>query len=176
MKSALILSSLMAVLAMPALVNAHGGATGVVHDRMEAMKDMKAAMKNLKPVFAGSEAWQGSMVSQEAARIVKASGQHMLDLFPQGSNHKPSEAKAQIWQEWETFSTGARNLERVSKILQSVAAEADGYRPATLKPRDLKTLRLEAMTDAQLSAMPAADLYMLVGSTCRSCHERYKAD
>ncbi|MCY0964017.1 c-type cytochrome [Parathalassolituus penaei] len=165
---------LLAALLVPALAFAHGGATGVVHDRMHEMKDMKAAMKELKPIVAGSTDYNADTVKAQAQRLVKASGEHMLTLYPEGTFTKPSEAKPLVREDWKTFSQWANDMERVGKAMDNNAS--NGLGKATLSKADIAKLRVADMTDSQLQSMSVADLYQVAGSTCSSCHKRFKKD
>ena len=66
---------------------AHGGATGIVKERMEAMGTMSDV------------------------------GEALTGLFPEGSGGEPSEAKAEVWSNWDEFSALAAQLETLSEGL-----------------------------------------------------------
>ena len=87
--SAVVLSAAVA----SGVVLAHGGATGVVKERMELMKDMKGAMKSLSEMFSGEATYDAAQVREAAAVLEAASGESMTRLFPEGSLHMPSEVQ-----------------------------------------------------------------------------------
>jgi cytochrome c556 len=104
-----------------AFVFAHGGAEGVVKERMDMMEDLKGAMKTLKPMMRGKESYDVDKVKENALVIRDNAGAHMTKLFPEGSLHKPSEAKAEIWEQWQNFEKIAMNLERLGQALHDGA-------------------------------------------------------
>ncbi len=105
----------------PVVVLGHGGASGVVKERMDAMKEMKDAMKSLSAMFSGKADYDADKVRQAAAVLEQNAGQSLTGLFPQGSDHSPSEAKANIWQEWEQFGQMADDLKLYSRALAEAA-------------------------------------------------------
>ena len=108
-------------LSISALVLAHGGATGVIKERMDLMGNLKGAMKALKPMMRGQEDYNMDTVKQNAVIIRDNAGEHMTKLFPEGSLKKPSEATPEIWTKWEEFQRIANNLERLGKALHEAA-------------------------------------------------------
>lgn len=89
---------------------AHEGATGIVKERMDGMKAIGAAMKALANTLRSETPDQTLIVV--SAKVIRAhSGQAMLDLFPEGSLDKPTEASPQIWTDWQRFSELANDLE-----------------------------------------------------------------
>jgi cytochrome c556 len=95
------------------LGHAHSGASGVVKQRMDAMKGMTAAMKALKAAFdAGKQ--RGQVAQHAAATIRDTSGEHMTMLFPHGSLKKPSEAMPAVWEDRLDFEAQAEALHQNS--------------------------------------------------------------
>ena len=91
-------------------IAAHKGATGMVAERMEAMKSLGDAMKSLGAMYRGRAPY-------DAASRTTA-------LFPPGSLHHPSEAQPEIWEEWERFGELTEDL-RISDSAFAAAAGAD---------------------------------------------------
>jgi len=84
MKRTTILAAI-AVTGTAAAALAHGGATGVVKERMEAMMAMGDAVKTVTPMMQGEAEYEAE-VMREAARTFQAhSGEALTDLFPEGS-------------------------------------------------------------------------------------------
>ncbi|MBX2807876.1 MAG: cytochrome c [Cellvibrionaceae bacterium] len=108
-------------LSISALVLAHGGATGVVKERMDLMENLKGAMKTLKPMMRGQQDYDVDTVKQNALIIRDNAGEHMTKLFPEGSLEEPSEAKPEIWTEWTEFQRIANNLKRLGQALHDGA-------------------------------------------------------
>ncbi len=119
MASALVAASMTAF--------AHGGATGVVKQRMDAMEVMGKAMKNLGAMFKGQADYDAGTI-QAAAELI---GQHAQDipmLFPDSheSRHgKATEALPVIWEQKEKFEELAADMLRESMALSRVAGEGN---------------------------------------------------
>ena len=127
-------------------VFAHEGATAVVKERMDRFKASKESVKQIKRALK-TEDW--SVIQQEAKDLQRWASE-MSDFFPEGSDGKPSEAKANIWSDWEGF-------------LRS----ADSYQEGT------ESL-VKAASDKSLEATATSFKGML--KSCKSCHNEFKAD
>ena len=137
-------SALAVVLTAPALTLAHTGATGIVKERMDVMKDVGAAMKELGAMVKGEASFDAATVTRRAGDL-KAHAASMPALFPEGSIHGPSEALPSIWEDFAGFSRIASDLESAADALSSV-------------------------TDA--AALPAA--LGAAGKTCKACHSDFR--
>ncbi|MEZ5819164.1 MAG: cytochrome c [Hyphomicrobiaceae bacterium] len=136
---------------------AHVGATGVVGERMAAMTSMKKIMKELAAMVRGERALSTKRVADHAGTL-RQQALAIPGLFPKGSNIHPSEARALIWQEFETFSGYAYDMARAAEVLaQSV------QRP--LPPIDGVT---QKAPNLDFRAAFAA-----IGGTCGGCHKRF---
>ena len=135
---------LAAIVAAPALVQAHSGATGIVKQRMDTMKDVGAVMKELGAMVKGDVAFDASTIARRAGDLKKHAAA-MPALFPEGSIHGPSEALPQIWADFEGFSRIASDLESAALVLSGVKEAA---------------------------ALPAA--LGAAGKTCKACHADYR--
>jgi cytochrome c556 len=80
-------------------VSAHKGAKGVVKQRMDLMTGIKKNMKTITDMARGKAPFKTSVIVDAATDIGKRAV-HAPSLFPAGSHHKPSEARAEIWREW----------------------------------------------------------------------------
>lgn len=104
------------------LVSAHGGASGIVKERMDLMDDMKGAVKQIAAIFKGETEYNPDTI-RNAARIIRDhSGDAMTKLFPQDSLSGHSEATPAIWQEWERFK---KLSDRQIKLAQGLYNAAD---------------------------------------------------
>lgn len=90
---------------------AHGGATGIVKERMDAMLDMAKSMKVLVATFKGATKYNADSVRSAAAKIRDHAGDNIVSKFPEGSLKHGSEARPEIWQDWSRFTTMAKDLE-----------------------------------------------------------------
>lgn len=100
---------------------AHGGATGVVKDRMELMESLGDAMKALTAIFRGQQDYDADRVRKLAAVIEAHGGETMTKLFPEGSLDHPSEALPTVWQDWERFVRLSEDLSVYAGALQKAA-------------------------------------------------------
>ena len=110
-------------LAAPLLpADAHKGATGVVKQRMDAMKDMQKA---LNAMLSGKQAMDRAAAIGLAETIRDQSGVHMAELFPDGSLNHPSEALPKVWENWSDFRAEADELEREADALARSLTDGD---------------------------------------------------
>lgn len=126
----------------------HGGATGVVKERMEAMKDMGSRMKALAAMVRGRTPYDAAL-AKEAAAAIAAHARDVPRLFPEGSRHGPSEAVEKIWIEWPQFVDEAKIL----------AARADAF-----------AQQAASATSGAALGRTFGD----IGRSCKSCHGRYR--
>lgn len=105
---------------------AHGGATGIVKERMEVMDQIGDAMKALTAMMRGKETYDAARVRTIAATIEDHGGKALTDLFPHDSMQKPSEALPSIWRDWDRFSALAEELSNNAKALGMAADNQRG--------------------------------------------------
>ncbi len=125
---------------------AHKGATGIVKDRMD---NFKASQQALKQIFAATKGGDVQAVVPLAEQI-KVWAEKMPDYFPAGSNQSPSEAAAAIWTDFGGFSAAAARHGEAASGLITAAGSGD------------------------IAATAAAAKQL--ADTCKSCHQRYRAD
>jgi cytochrome c556 len=182
----IITVSCIVFLSISALVFAHGGATGVVKERMDSMEDLKDAMKRLKPIMRGQKDYDVDSVKQSALVIRDNAGEHMTKLFPEGSLKKPSEATPEIWTEWEEFKRLANNLERLGQALDNAANNdqslgSQNVEEGSGKIGNQASVRgnmhsLDKMSDEHLATMPATGLFRMIGQNCKECHKNFRVE
>ena len=100
---------------------AHSGAKGIVKERMESMKSIGAQMKKLGAIVKDPKLFDASQV-QNSAKILQEHAEKIPELFPEGSNEKPSEARVEIWSDWDKFVSIANDLVKSAVDLQTVSA------------------------------------------------------
>lgn len=192
MKKTFVISALVAgSTAIAAL--AHGGATGIVKDRMDAMANMGKAVKAVSPMMQGSATYDAAIVKRAAAVFLQHSGEAMTQLFPEGSGGKPSEAKGTIWRDWEGFADLAAQLGIASQGLAAAAdnglmGDASSDMSAGSMMGDNAGMMGDgtgmmgsgmmggAMTVEQISAMPADGAFAMVTQTCSACHTKFRME
>ena len=135
-----------ALIGVTTTVLAHKGATGVVKDRMMAMKSLGDSMKALSLMVTGKAPYDAAETKKIAVAI-KGHAEAIPKLFPKGSISGPSEALPNIWTDWETFTGLAGSLEKLSDDL---GAAADTGKAASLA------------------------VFAKMGKTCSGCHQDFR--
>lgn len=132
---------------------AHGEATGIVKERMDLMDAMGDAVRTVGDMVRGKADYNRGEAMKAGEIISNHSGQALLDLFPEGSLKKPSEAHPKIWMEWDSFEKFANDLKAAGAGLEKAAT--DGPAEGDVPP-----------------AVEAA--FANVGKGCASCHKAYR--
>jgi len=169
---------------------AHSGATGVVKERMDAMVELGDAMKRLAPMMRGLTDYDPDVVRRAADTMIGHAGAQMTELFPEGSNQKPSEALDAIWQDWDTFAALAETL-RSSADGMKRAADNGLAGPGDMPGGGMMGSGQGMMGTAQgmmggapaqmmstetLAQMPVNAGFMAVTRTCSACHQKFRAE
>lgn len=136
----------------PIYLNAHQGATGVVKERMDAMKSMGDDMKVLGAMLKGETAYDPVRVKGIARAVAKHGGDAMTQLFPEGSTQHPSEALPAIWSDWSRFQTLAEEMQDLAEKLETAAAIGSTSAP----PKDV------------------LQLTRALGKSCKACHDDFR--
>jgi cytochrome c556 len=110
------------VLLAPAALLAEKGAAGLVKERMDLMETQKDAMKVIGAMAKG-EAPFDSAKAGAAATEIKSTAAEIVDLFPEGTVGPPSEAKPEIWTQWDKFTADAEALETAATALETALAD-----------------------------------------------------
>lgn len=127
---------------------AHDGATGVVKERMEAMKVMSDRLKAIARMLRGEQPFKAQHVAKFAKEISKHSGDAMISKFPRGSIQGPSEAVPEIWENWEEFNELARELLYASETLANQVQKSPDTIPT--------------------------DAFKALARTCKACHDDFR--
>ena len=187
MKPTKIVMGTIVVSAIAASAFAHGGAKGIVKERMDGMSALGKTIKALAPMMRGEGRYDAKAVRQGAETIRAHAGASLTKLFPVGSGGKPSEAKDVVWQDWEEFSALAEQLHLYSEGL-SLAADnglmmsndaqdtgsmmgAGSTMMGGNTPMMASQMGLE-----ELSEMPVDGVFAMVSQTCSSCHTKFRAE
>ncbi|QHD49886.1 cytochrome c [Vreelandella aquamarina] len=117
--------------------------------RQDELKDLERLLRQLRFDLVNNQDARGA-APRLAELQEKATQAHFLPAFIAGTHGPGSDAKPDIWEEWDEFSAGFTDLEEKVSILIE-AAEQEDYRAAT-----------RAFSD--------------VGLSCRSCHRAYRYD
>jgi cytochrome c556 len=139
---------LFALLALAPLALAHEEATGVVKERMDLMDTQKEAMKIIGDMAKGAVPFDAAKAA-EAARDIEVTAKEIPDLFPEGTDGHPSEAKPEIWTDWDKFTGDSDKLAAAAGDLVAVLeAGADEWR----------------------------DRFKVVVDACKACHKSFRAE
>ncbi|SHM66938.1 Cytochrome c556 [Roseovarius litoreus] len=181
-----------ALAGLSAAAFAHSGATGVVKERMDAMKSMGDAVKRIKPMMSGEAAYDEAAVRAAAQAIADEAGTAMTEKFPEGSTDHPSEVLQRTWDEWSRFTGLAEQLEVAANGLAQAAGNGrhgDGHMMGDQSSMMGGQSGMmgggmmmgngdfpEGMTASQIGQMPADGAFMMLTQTCSACHDRYRKD
>lgn len=165
---------------------AHGGATGIVKERMDAMSAMGDATKAVAPMMRGEAPYDADALRQAAESFRSHAGEAMTSLFPEGSGGAPSEARDEIWENWDAFAALAEQLDTYAEGLalaagNGMAAGSEQMSADSMMGGDDMMggdmMGGEAMmTAADIGAMPADAAFAMVSQVCSTCHTRFRKE
>lgn len=192
------LGTVLVAAALPTLVSAHGGATGIVKERMDLMKDMKDSMKTLSAIFKGEAEYNADTVKKHAMLINSHAGDEMTKLFPTDSQQGHTEALPILWNEWDQFKDLADRLKVISQGLNDAAENKPSsqmpmnntampmanHGAMMGQPNQMNHSGMMGMSQAatnmnspeHLAAMPADMVFKMMADNCSSCHTRYRKE
>lgn len=140
---------------------AHGGASGVVEMRMQAMEAMSDHAEAVGDMLKGKRPLEPEAVRSAAAAFAEH-GQRIPELFPDNEASREgaeTEALPAIWEDWERFSALAA---RFVELSGGLAKTADALEPDT------------TLADPAARAVKAA--FFRAAKNCSGCHERFRLD
>jgi len=175
---------------------AHTGATGVYKERMDAMMAMGKVVKSLSAMMRGETGFDAASVKEGARAIKSHAGEAMTSLFPEGTTEAPSEAREEIWSDWETFAALATQLETYATGLEIAADNGLGMsgdaQGSMMGNGNSMMMGSQSgmmgggsgmmgstqpmMTTEQLAAMPVDGVFNMVAQTCSSCHTKFRLE
>lgn len=165
------------LLAAPIAVLAHGGATGIVKERMDAMEAVGTSMKTIAGMLRGAVPYNAEAVRAEAVKIAGHGGDRLTELFPDGSTDAPSEATAAIWENWEAFRDLAQ---RLADYANALADAADNENAGHMMGQGMAvrpgTMAGGGPTAEMLAAMPPQAAFGHLAQTCKDCHRDFRAE
>jgi cytochrome c556 len=126
---------------------AHDNATGIVAERMAAMKTMGQELKSIEAILAMEPQARVGALRQHAKALHEIC-HNAGSLFPLGSLDHHSKALPDIWEKPEAFEAEMERLHRATEALIASATHGD-------------------MTKIRTSVEQ-------VQETCRSCHEGFR--
>ena len=157
-------------------VHAHRDATGIVKQRMDAMTAMGDAMKALRAMMRGTQAYEGERVKGYAGAIARHAGEEMTALFPEGSLNHPTRAKPAIWTDWDRFAESARQLAMYADALAAAAFDE----PARVRGGgrssggDVAVETKRGSGPRGFTGMAPDALFERLRQTCSDCHRGFR--
>ena len=127
---------------------AHSGATGIVKQRMDMMVDIADQMKTIGRMLSGQHDFNPPVVVAAAERIAQH-GRTFKTMFPKGTTSPPSEARPEIWANWDDFLRHSDEMQTLAIALAVTAKSAD---------------------DPQSIGAP----FSALGMSCKSCHQDFR--
>ena len=177
---------------------AHSGATGIVKERMDAMSEMSKTVKVLATMMRGEKAYDAKVVRAGAALIGKHSGDAMTGLFPKGSKHGASEAREEIWTNWQEFKNLSNRLEifaaglsdaadngLMADVAKSRSGSSDMMGQSMMGGTMMGGTMMGGSMMAEgghipdpemLASMPADGVFNMLTQTCSACHTKYRLE
>lgn len=169
---------------------AHGGASGVVKDRMELMEVLGDSMKELTAIMSGKQDYDTGRVRTLAGKIGGHGGDAMTKLFPEGSLDHPSEALPAIWADWARFSAIANQLSDYASGLalaagndRSVGTNQGGMTGGGMMGGGMMGGGMmgggmmgagRGPTPEMLARMPPDAAFLHLADTCSACHQDFR--
>lgn len=127
----------------------HGGATGIVKQRMDAMKDIGAQMKLIGQMIKGQKPYNGKEVANAGLVIADLSGEDMLKLFPENSLDHTTEATSEIWSNWQVFEKYSTDLRKAAESIADKAGKG-------------------------AEKVVVAEAFGRLAKVCKGCHEEFR--
>ena len=125
---------------------AHKGAMGIVKERMDKFEASEKATKRIKQALSRGDT---AVVMAEAEFLVSWASE-MDSYFPENSNPSPSEAKDEIWLQWDSFLGAIQSFDNAAQTLIDASE--------TQNPRAI---------DGAFKEMVRS---------CKSCHQQFRED
>lgn len=119
-------------------------AADVIAERQQTMKDIGGATKAIKAAVEAGKAGDAVAPAEKIAMLMKT----VPDLFPKGSDQGKTEAKPEIWTDWEKFKEAAAGAGAAAEKLAAVARTGD--------------------------AAATGDALKALGGACGNCHKPFR--
>lgn len=151
MNSRIVIAAIAAT-CLASIALAHQGASGIVKERMDQMDGIAKSMKAMGAMFKGQTTYDAETVRSQAMVIAATGGKQLSVLFPEHSMQPPSEARHEIWTDWEKFLGLGDEMQAAAVALANGAANPP---------------------DGSAGPKPA-DLFRDLAQTCKSCHQDFR--
>ncbi|PCI05080.1 MAG: cytochrome C [Hyphomicrobiales bacterium] len=168
---------------------AHGGATGIVKERMDAMSVMGKTVKTLSSMMRGEIPFNETAVIEGALAIKAHAGEKLTGLFPKDNHNTGSEARDEIWSNWDEFKAISNQLSVMADGLEAAAdnglmhstksksSTMMGTGASMMTKGDGMMGNASSMPDlALLATMPTDGVFNMLTKTCSSCHTKFRLE
>ena len=133
-------------LSSPPSAFAHKGAMGIVKERMDKFEASEKATKRIKQALSRGDT---AVIIAEAEFLVSWA-REMEGFFPENSNQPPSEAKDDIWRQWDKFVGAIQSFDNAA---QALIDDARGEDPRAI-----------------------GQAFKEMTKSCKSCHRQFRED
>lgn len=183
MNRKILVASATAFAMMTAAVFAHGDASGIVKERMDAMSSMGKVMKRVAVMMRSESPLDADIIRASARTILDHSGTSLTKLFPENSNAKPSEARDDIWSNWDEFNALADRLNTLATGMEAAAGNGlmmAGSGSAMMSGMMGKSGMMggdsHMPSPQMLASMPIDGVFNMVAQTCSACHTKFRLE
>ena len=133
-------------LSSPPSALAHKGAMGIVKQRMDKFEASEEATKRIKQALSRGD----TAVVRAEAEFLVSWAREIESFFPENSNQPPSEAKDDIWLQWDKFVGAIQSFDNATQALIDDARSED--------PRAI------------------GQAFKEMTKSCKSCHRQFRED
>ena len=116
-----VLAALALSLSSPPVALAHKGAMGIVKERMDKFEASEKATKRIKQALSRGDT---AVITAEAEFLVSWASE-MESYFPKHSNQPPSEARDEIWLQWDDFLGAIQSFDNAAQALVDASKTGD---------------------------------------------------
>ena len=129
----------------------------------------------------GRDPFDTEKVRALARNLAVHGSANLTKLYPEGSLQNPSEARLEIWSDWERFSALAEQLTDYAKALEE-AADNGKTTPSSGTVRvDSNRVPTEqhntnSPTSENLAQLPPNVAFKQIAGTCSGCHREFRRE
>lgn len=157
------------------IVFAHENATGVVKERMESMERFEELIERVFAMMHGELGYDADAVRRAATEIRDGAGRHMTALFPEGSGGSPSEARAEIWRDFDQFEHYAFMLASWSnELAENPSGKPSGALPKRWEDAEMGPGMMQGGGMMRQGGPVFAAWH--VAATCNACHSDFRKE
>ena len=146
--AALLTGILSAGLLAPATAHEQTSAEAAIDYRSAVMTVFRWNIKPMGAMMKGEIPWDGPVFARHAKDLAAAASVDLMSGFPEESEEGETDAKPEVWMDWEDFQAKFKDLQEQSAKLAEVAAT--GGRGVVGEP------------------------FKATADTCKACHKKFK--